>query len=119
MPTYTLTNTENGDTYDTFCSWSELETFLEEHPSFKKVLTAPSIIGGIDGKTHKVDEGFKENMQRIAEGHPNSPMAEKYGTNRTNKDLKTFNTVKKRTSVGKAHNLDSISKEYRQGQLVQ
>ena len=29
-------------------------------------------------------------MSRIAEAHPNSPMAEKYGTNRTNKDLKTF-----------------------------
>jgi len=119
MPTYTLTNTENGDTYNTFCSWNELETFLEEHPAFKKVVSAPSIIGGIDGKTHKVDEGFKENMQRIAEAHPNSPMAEKFGTNRTNKDLKTFNTVKKRTSIGRAHNLDKISKEYRQGQLVQ
>ena len=46
-------------------------------------------------------------------------MAEKYGTNRTNKDLKTFNTIKKRTSIGKSHDLDAISKEYHQGQLVQ
>ena len=119
MPTYIITNIDTNETTEKFCSWNELETFLGENPKFKKELTTPKIISGIEGKTHKVDNGFTENMQRISEAHPNSPMAEKFGTNRTNKDLKTFNTVKKRTSVGKAHNLDSISKEYRQGQLVQ
>ena len=92
--------------------------FLEENPKFKKELTTPKIISGIEGKTHKVDNGFTENMQRISEAHPNSPMAEKFGTNRTNKDKKTFNTVKKRTSIGKSHNMNNIAKEYRPGQLV-
>ena len=118
MPTYVITDTEKGETFEKFCSWNELETFLEENPKFKKELTTPKIISGIEGKTHKVDNGFTENMQRISEAHPNSPMAEKFGTNRTNKDKKTFNTVKKRTSVGKSHNMNNIVKEYTPGQLV-
>ena len=118
MPTYTITNTDTNQTSEKFCSWGELEKFLKENPNFKKELTTPKIISGIEGKTFKVDNGFKENMQRISEAHPNSPMAENYGTNRTNKDKKTFDTVKKRTSIGKSHNMNAIAKEYRPGQLV-
>ena len=118
MPTYTITNTETNKSFDKFCTWSELETFLEENPNLKKELSAPSFVSGIEGKTFKEDSGFRENMQRIAESHPNSALAEKYGTNRTNKDKKTFDTVKKRTSIGRAHDMNAIAKEYKPGQLV-
>jgi len=118
MPTYIITNIDTNETTEKFCSWNELEIFLQENPNFKKELSTPKIVSGIEGKTHKVDDGFTENMQRISESHPNSPMAEKYGTNRTAKDKRTFDTVKKRTSVGKAHNMNNIAKEYRPGQLV-
>jgi len=118
MPTYIITDIKKKETFEKLCSWNELEIFLQDNPNFKKELSAPKIVSGIEGKTHKVDDGFKENMQRISEAHPNSPMAQKYGTNRTNKDKKTFDTVKKRTSVGKAHNMNNIAKEYRPGQLV-
>ena len=118
MPTYTITNIETNESFEKFCTWKELENFLEENSNFKKELTAPKIISGIEGKTLKVDNGFTENMQRISEAHPNSPMAEKYGSNRTNKDSKTFNAVKNRTSIGKSHNMNEIAKEYKQGQLV-
>jgi|TARA_B100001094_G_C17954191_1_gene682122 hypothetical protein len=118
MPTYIVTNIDTNETSEKFCSWGELETFLKENPNFKKELTTPKIISGIEGKTFRVDNGFTENMQRISEAHPNSPMAEKFGTNRTNKDKKTFNAVKKRTSIGKAHNMNKIAKEFSPGQLV-
>jgi len=88
MPTYIITNIDTNETSEKFCSWGELETFLKENPNFKKELTTPKIISGIEGKTFRVDNGFTENMQRISEAHPNSPMAEKFGTNRTNKDKK-------------------------------
>ena len=97
---------------------NELETFLEENPHFKKELTTPNFISGIEGKTFKVDNGFKENMQRIAEAHPNSALAEKYGNNRTGKSQRTFDVVKKHTSVGQAHNLPEAAKEYKDGQLI-
>ena len=119
MPTYTIRNTENNEEYDTICSWNELQDFLKEHPVFKKVITAPALVSGIEGKTHKVDEGFKENMSRIADAHPNSPMAEKYGSGRNHQEIKTYSAVKKHTkTIGRSHNLNDIAKEYKQGQLV-
>ena len=119
MPTYTIENTEEDEIYDTVCSWNELQTFLSENPQYKKVVTAPAIVGGIEGKTHKTDDGFKENMSRIAEAHPNSPMAQTYGSNRNHKEIKTYNAITKHAkSIGKSHDLNAISKEYKQGQLV-
>lgn len=119
MPTYTIKNNEDNKHFDTVCSYDELQVFLNEHPDFSKVITAPNIVSGIDGKTHKVDDGFKENMSRIAEAHPNSPMAQTYGSNRNHKEIKTYNTITKHAnSIGKSHDLNAISKEYRQGQLV-
>ena len=118
MPTYIITNTDTNETTEKFCSWNELGIFLEENPNFKNELTTPKIISGIEGKTQKVDDGFTENMQRISEAHPNSPMAEKFGTNRKNKDKKTFDAVKKRTSLGKSHNMNAVAKEFKPGQLV-
>ena len=118
MPTYIVTDTEKGETFEKFCSWNELEVFLKENPKYKKELSAPKIVSGIEGRTFKVDDGFKENMQRIAEAHPNSAMAEKYGNNRSNKSQRTFDAVKKHTSLGQAHNLPEIAKEYKDGQSV-
>lgn len=121
MPTYTLLNTETDEMSETFCSWSELESFLEEHPTFKSiVLTAPALVSGVAGRSFKTDDGFKENMARISEAHPNSPLADQFGTN---KDIKTSNTnavLKKHKikSIGKSHDLNDISKEYKSGDLV-
>ena len=36
----------------------------------------------------KVDGGFNENMSRIAAAHPNSPLADKYGSGKTNAQIK-------------------------------
>ena len=95
MPTYTIENTEEDEIYDTVCSWNELQTFLSENPQYKKVITAPAIVGGIEGKTHRVDDGFKENMSRIAEAHPNSPMAERYGHGKNIAETRVRNVAKK------------------------
>ena len=95
MPTYTIENTEEDEIYDTVCSWNELQTFLSENPQYKKVVTAPAIVGGIEGKTHRVDDGFKENMSRIAEAHPNSPMAERYGHGKNIAETRVRNIAKK------------------------
>ena len=95
MPTYTIENTEEDEIYDTVCSWNDLQTFLSENPQYKKVVTAPAIVGGIEGKTHKTDDGFKENMSRIAEAHPNSPMAERYGHGKNIAETRVRNVAKK------------------------
>ena len=95
MPTYTIKNNENGEHFDTVCTYDELQVFLDEHPAFTKVITAPHIVSGIAGKTYKVDDGFKENMSRIAEAHPNSPMAERYGHGKNIAETRVRNVAKK------------------------
>ena len=95
MPTYTIENTEENEIYDTVCSWNELQTFLSENPQYKKVVTAPAIVGGISGKTHKTDAGFNETMSKIAESHPNSPMAERYGHGKNIAETRVRNVAKK------------------------
>jgi hypothetical protein len=121
MPTYTLLNTETDETTETFCTWSELDSFLEEHPTFKSiVLTAPALVSGVAGRSFKTDDGFKENMARISEAHPNSPLADQFGTNKDIKTSKTNAVLKKHKvkSIGKSHDLNNISKEYKSGELV-
>ena len=42
------------------------------------------------------NEGFKENMQRIAAAHPDSPMSDRWGgSSRTHKEIKTKSAIDK------------------------
>ena len=43
----------------------------------------------------KVDGGFTENMQRIAAAHPNSPLADKYGGDKSHGRIKAESVAKK------------------------
>ena len=90
MPTYTIKNKDDGKHFDTVCTYDELQTFLEEHPAFTKVITAPNIVSGISGKTHKVDDGFKEVLSKVGDAHPGSNVHAEHGT----KDIKREKSVK-------------------------
>ena len=46
----------------------------------------------------KTDGGFNEVMTRIAHGHPNSGLADRYGDGLSHKDKKTKGVVKKHAS---------------------
>ena len=60
-------------------SYSDREILLSLNPDIVGVPTAPAIISGVSGITHKTDSGFKDMMSRIAAASPGSPMAETYG----------------------------------------
>ena len=49
------------------------------------------------GAGPKVDEGFNERMQQIADSHPGSPLANRYGgvKAKSHKEIKTRNVLKK------------------------
>ena len=49
--------------------------------------------GGV-GDRVKNDSGWKENLSRIAEAHPNTPLADRYGK-KTTKEIKTRQVLKK------------------------
>ena len=46
------------------------------------------------GDRIKNDGGWKENLSRIAEAHPNTPLADRYGK-KTTKEIKTRQVLKK------------------------
>jgi hypothetical protein len=76
---------------------SEREKFLEENPNVTQVPGMFSFVGDhIMGVGPKQDNGMKENLQRIAESHPGTPMADRYGSGgSTIKQQKTRAVLKK------------------------
>ena len=94
MPVYTFENTKTGKVYDEMMSISEKEDFLDKNKHIKQLLTTINIVGGVQGITHKTDGGWNDNMQRIAEAHPTSPLAQRY-KKRSIKEVKTEQVIKK------------------------
>lgn len=94
MPLYTFRDKTTGEEWDELLSFSGREELLKD-PNIEQVITAPAIISGISGVTHKTDSGFKDMMSRIAEANPHSPMAQTHGS-------KGIRESKTRAAVNKA-----------------
>ena len=102
MPTYTFFDEDTKETFDMFLSMAEREKYLKGNPQIRQVPVAVAIAGDhIMGVGPKVDSGFQENMSRMAEAHPGTPLADKYGSSstRTNKDVKTRQVLKKHNVI--------------------
>ena len=98
MPTYRFYDTVTQEEYDEFMLMSELDEYKKLNPQVNQVPVAVAIAGDhIMGVGPKVDSGFTENMQRIAESHPGTPIADKYGSSstKTDKEIKTREVLKK------------------------
>ena len=96
MPTYTIQNKEIGTEKDIFCTYNELQEMLKNNKQLVHVLSAPALVG--DHVVKRMDGGMKDTFSRIAEAHPNSPLADRYGSGRSGKSRKVEN-------VGKKHGL--------------
>ena len=94
MPTYLFRDKETDEIFESFMSYAERTELLEAHPELEPVVTAPALISGVSGITHKNDSGFNDMMSRIAAANPNSPLADKYGDKGV-KASKTRESVKK------------------------
>ena len=96
MPTYTFFDEDTNETFDMFLSMTERETYLKRNHHIRQVPVAVAISGDhLMGVGPKVDGGFTENMQRIASAHPNSPLADRYGSGKTNAEIKAKETIKR------------------------
>ena len=99
MPTYVLTNTETNETYTELCSWDNLQTILKDNPHIKQEMTAPAIVGdhvasgNPSGKG--MDGGMKEVFGKIAQNHPNSPHADRFGDGKNVRQKKVKSVAKK------------------------
>ena len=98
MPTYRFYDTVTQEEYDEFMSMAELDEYKKTNPQVEQLPVAVAIAGDhIMGVGPKVDGGFTENMQRIAESHPGTPLADRYGSSSTQstKEIKTRQVLKK------------------------
>jgi|TARA_B100000214_G_scaffold255652_1_gene188323 hypothetical protein len=94
MPTYSFENTKTGQEWTEIMTIAEKEKYLRKHKDVKQIITAVNIVSGIAGMTYKNDQGWKENMSRIAEAHPTSNLAKRYGK-RSTKDIQTREVLDK------------------------
>ena len=94
MQTYTFENTKTGIVFDDFMSMADKETYLEQNPHIKQIINKINIVAGVSGRSYRSDQGWKENMSRIAEAHPTSPLADRYGK-KSIKQAKTEQVIQK------------------------
>ena len=96
MPTYTFYDESSGIEWDESLSIAQKEKFLKKNTQIRQVFKPIAHTGDhLMGVGPKTDGGFNENMSRIAAAHPNSPLADKYGSGKTNAQIKAENIVKK------------------------
>lgn len=93
MPFYIFRDKTTGDEWEEMLTLAGREERLKDD-NIEQVVTAPMIISGISGVTHKNDSGFNDMMQRIAAANPSSPLADKYG-DKSVKASKTREAVKR------------------------
>ena len=92
MPTYNFKNNETGEEWEEFFTISGKEEFLEQNSHIQQLPSIISIVSDVGGI--KIDSGWKDNMSRIADAHPGSPFARRYGRKST-KDINTRQVLKK------------------------
>ena len=97
MPTYTFFDEDTDETFDMFLSMAQREQYLKRNRRIRQVPVAVAIAGDhIMGVGPKVDGGFNDRMEQIANSHPGSPLADRYGgSSKSNKEIKTRNILKK------------------------
>ena len=94
MPTYNFKNTDTGEEFEEIMSMSEREKFLEQNSHIKQLPSLFSMSYTGTGDRIKNDGGWKDNLSRIAEAHPGSPLAYRHGKKST-KDINTRQVLKK------------------------
>ena len=96
MPTYRFRNMSTGEEYDKFMTNTEREKYLKINATIAQIPQPIALVGDhIMGVGPKADSGFNERLGQIAAAHPNSPLASRYGSNKSNVQIKAKNIADK------------------------
>jgi len=95
MPTYRFKNHKTGEVWEELMMIAEMEEFKKQKHIELLPPTQMNIVSGTGDLDSKTDSGWKDNLKRIAEAHPNSPLAERYGSGETTARKKAKEVVKK------------------------
>ena len=94
MPTYTIRDKNEDEYYDTICSWSELQEFLRTIHIVKRLLLH-HLLYLVSKVIIQNRWWFQRGMSKIADSHPNSPLADKVNKTDTIAQNKVRNVAKK------------------------
>jgi hypothetical protein len=95
LPTYNFIDTETGEELEKIMSWSQREEFLKENPQLEVIIFAPALVSSRGGTNdQKAGDGWKEVLSKVAEKHPGSAVAERYGR-KSIKEARSSQVVKK------------------------
>jgi hypothetical protein len=91
------------------------EFFKDNEKTLERYIgTAPSVVwDGVHYGTTTSDrasDGFKEVLAKIGENHPSSPLADRFRKNKTIKEIRTKETVKKHRDKAAKAAKDAVSK---------
>lgn len=71
MPTYTFKDNESGEIFDKTMKMSEKDIFLEQNSNLEIYIgQAPSVGDAVRLGVRKIDNGFREVLQKVAEKTP-------------------------------------------------
>jgi len=88
MPLYTFYNKKSKKEHTDMMTISEMEEYLAKNKHISQVIVPINIVAGVSGLSYRQDGGWKDNLSRIAEAHPKSALADRYGK-KTIKQSKT------------------------------
>lgn len=93
MPIYSFKDKKTNEVFEEFMSMSEREAFLTDNKHIQQLPpTQLNIVAGHGGIRN--DAGWQENLSRMAEAHPTSELASRYG-DKSVKESKTRQAVEK------------------------
>ena len=94
MPTYNFKDTKTGQEFEEFFTMNGKDLFLKQNPDIVQLPSLFSMSASGTGDRIKNDGGWKDNLSRIADAHPGSPLAYRHGKKST-KDINTRQVLKK------------------------
>ena len=97
MPTYQFRNTQTDEEFEVLMKISEREEYLKNNPHIQSIITAPALVSGVstsNSRSGRVPSGFNEVLSKVAEAHPTSKVAQRFGQ-KSIKQVKTEQIVKK------------------------
>jgi len=95
MPTYRFKDHNTGKVWEELMLIAEMEKFKKKKHIELLPPTQMNIVSGVGTIDGKTDSGWKDNLQRIAAAHPESALAERYGSGESSAKLKAKQVIKK------------------------
>ena len=101
MPRYRFYNKKTKEEYEELMTIAEMEEFIEKKHITLLPPTQMNIVSNVGQIDSKTDSGWKDHLNRIAEKHPSSNLADRY-RRKGIKEARTKQVLEKHRARAKA-----------------